>query len=471
MTRYPAYPAYKDSGVAWLGKIPSHWEVKRLRYTCTLNPGKSELSTFSPDTQVSFLPMEKIGEDGSFVLDEVRSLEQVWQGYTYFRDYDVVIAKITPCFENGKGALFEGLVNSIGFGTTELHVLRADQTTDPKFVFYLTRSYPFRHQGVSMMYGAAGQQRVPGEFLQNFTTGFPPLPEQRAIAAFLDERTAALDAAIAEYRRLSDLLQEQRAALISRAVTKGLAGLGITSGATHFPKCVAPDAPGYPAYKDSGIAWLGEVPSHWEMMPLKYATKQVPDAIKTGPFGSQLLSSEMESGEIKVYNQRNVIDGDLAQGENYITQEKYEELRAFSVYPGDILVTTRGTIGHCVIVPDDAELGILHPCLMRIQPDLDKVLTEYLILLIQDSSLVQNQLFEMSNATTIEVIYSGTMRQVFVPLPPLPEQRAIAAYLDEQTARIDAARAEIETAIAHLEEYRAALIAAAVTGKIDVRYS
>ena len=279
----------------------------------------------------------------------------------------------------------------------------------------------------------------------------PPLPEQRAIAAFLDTHTARIAAAIVEQHHLIDLLHEKRAALIAHTVTHGL----------------DPTVP----LKPSGIEWLGDIPSHWVVMPLKYITKQVPDAIKTGPFGSQLLSSEMESGEVKVYNQRNVIDGDLAQGENYISQEKYEELRAFTVYPGDILITTRGTIGRCAIVPDDAELGILHPCLMRIQPDPTKVLARYLILLIQDSALAQSQLFEMSNATTIEVIYSGTMRQVLIPLPPLPEQRAIAAYLDTHTARIDAAVAEIHTTIAHLQEYRTALIAAAVTGKIDVRHT
>jgi len=106
---------------------------------------------------------------------------------------------------------------------------------------------------------------------------------------------------------------------------------------------------------------------------------------------------------------------------------------------------------------------------MRIQPDPERLLDEFLILHIQDSFLVQNQLLEMSNATTIEVIYSDTMRQVRIPLPPIQEQRTIAAYLDRETARIDAAVAEIETGIAHLEEYRTALVSAAVTGKIDVR--
>jgi len=195
--------------------------------------------------------MEKIGTDGAFLLDEKRTIEQAWQDYTYFRDKDVAVAKITPCFENGKGAMFEGLINGIGFGTTELHILRANKDTDPKFVFYLTRSHPFRHQGTAMMYGAAGQKRVPEEFLENFTTGLPPLPEQRTIATFLDRQTARLDALIAEYRRLVELLQERRAALISHAVTQGL----------------DPDV----LLKGTGISWLGEIPAHWKTKCLKYA--------------------------------------------------------------------------------------------------------------------------------------------------------------------------------------------------------
>ncbi|MEM7345901.1 MAG: restriction endonuclease subunit S [Chloroflexota bacterium] len=137
----------------------------------------------------------------------------------------------------------------------------------------------------------------------------------------------------------------------------------------------------YSDYKHSGFEWLGGIPASWIVAPLKYVTLAKSDAIKTGPFGSQLLSSEMQGHEVKVYNQRNVIDRDLVKGDEYISMEKYEALRSFTVFPRDILITTRGTIGRCVIVPENAELGILHPCLMRIQPHSKKILTEYLILL------------------------------------------------------------------------------------------
>src|SRR6266516_3848442 len=93
------YPAYKDSGVEWLGEIPTDWAVEPLRFACHINPPKSELAALADDTEVSFLPMESIGEDGTLSLEQTRTIAQVWQGYTYFRNGDVIVAKITPCFE------------------------------------------------------------------------------------------------------------------------------------------------------------------------------------------------------------------------------------------------------------------------------------------------------------------------------------------------------------------------------------
>jgi restriction endonuclease S subunit len=163
--------------------------------------------------------MERIGEDGTLSLEEKRPIEEVRQGYTYFRDEDVIVAKITPCFENGKIALCCNLVGGIGFGTTELHVLRTRGCVLPSFIAYITRIVEFRSIGTSTMYGAAGQQRVPENFVANFQIPFPPPPEQRAIAAFLDQETAKLDTLIAKVQQGIALLREYRTALISAAVT------------------------------------------------------------------------------------------------------------------------------------------------------------------------------------------------------------------------------------------------------------
>ena len=211
--RYQPYPAYRDSGVDWLGEIPTHWNVQRLRFAALINPRTSEFKHLPLDTEVSFLPMERIGEDGLLDLGETRPIQALAGGYTSFKDGDVLIAKITPCYENGKGALCAALTGGIGFGTTELHVLRTTTDLDPKFLFYLTRASDFRAIGAAMMDGAAGQKRVPQSFLENIAIGIPPLSEQRSIAAFLDRETARLDALIAKKERLLALLAEKRATL------------------------------------------------------------------------------------------------------------------------------------------------------------------------------------------------------------------------------------------------------------------
>ena len=447
--RFKPYPEYKDSGIEWLGEIPAHWEIQRLRHTATLNPSKREISSVPRDSEVAFLPMSKVSETGELTFDETKEIGEVFEGYTYFRDNDVLIAKITPCFENGKAAVANNLTGGCGFGSTEFHVLRPHKGKDSRFLYYVVFSDPFRRIGTARMTGAAGQQRVPEQFVLDWAQPFPDLAEQQAIADFLDRETAKIDALVEKKERLIELLKEKRTALISHAVTKGL----------------DPNVP----MKDSGIEWLGKIPPHWDILRLKHILESRKSALKTGPFGSQLQSSDMSGDAIKVYNQKNVIKGDIGDGDNYISMRKFEELKAFEVFENDLLVTTRGTIGHCMVVPPGAERGILHPCLMRIQSDKRRILNRYLEILIQDSGLVLNQLRFMSNATTIDVIYSQTLSEVWLAVPPIFEQQAIADFLDRETTKIGALIAKVEKAIELLKEYRTALISAAVTGKIDVR--
>lgn len=213
----PAAPM-KDSGIPWLGEIPSHWDVRRLKFVASINPSKSEVSHLPDDTEVSFLPMERVG-NGTLDLELTKPLKEIKQGFTYFRDGDVIVAKIAPSFENGKGALAFGLASGIGFGTTELHVIRATPLIERQFVYYLTLSHQFRGMGETQMYGTAGQKRVPDRFINDFPTPLPPLPEQRAIAEYLDRETAHIDRLKGEIEASIDLLGRYRAALISAAVT------------------------------------------------------------------------------------------------------------------------------------------------------------------------------------------------------------------------------------------------------------
>lgn len=210
----------KPSGIDWLGDVPEGWEVVRLRNVVTLNPSKSEVSHLPGETEVSFLPMEAVGENGELDLERTRLLSEVLTGYTYFADGDVTYAKITPCFENGKGARMRGLMDGFGFGTTELTVLRPDRKRiAPEFLECVLSSPNFRLHGEGAMYGAGGQKRVPDDFARDFIIGLPSLEEQREIVAAIDKAKLKFDSLTAIAETGIALLQERRAALISAAVT------------------------------------------------------------------------------------------------------------------------------------------------------------------------------------------------------------------------------------------------------------
>jgi len=210
----------KDSGIPWLGMVPEHWEVRRLKFVARINPSKGS-SRFSPedDDMVVFLPMECVSETGELVQSNRASIGSLWKGYTYFERGDVVVAKITPCFENGKGANLVALESIVGFGTTEFHVLRPGRRIAVDFLYLLTTTTRFRGIGARFMTGAAGQQRVPETFIANFPVPLPPREEQHAIVAHIDRATAKIDALISKYERELELLDEYRASLISHVVT------------------------------------------------------------------------------------------------------------------------------------------------------------------------------------------------------------------------------------------------------------
>ncbi|MFN3730450.1 MAG: restriction endonuclease subunit S [Fimbriimonadaceae bacterium] len=201
------------------GDVGVTWPTTRLRYVADLNPAVRADLLGAPDTEVSFLPMEAIGEDGSLKLDRVRPVSEVRNGYSYFEDGDVAFAKVTPCFENGKGALMRNLVLGAGFGTSELTVLRPKGDTSSRFLNYVVQSQQFRQHGAGAMTGAGGLKRVPDEFTRDFKTPWPPRTEQERIANFLDEQTARIDALREHVRAHIERLREYRSSLISAAVT------------------------------------------------------------------------------------------------------------------------------------------------------------------------------------------------------------------------------------------------------------
>lgn len=209
----------KPSGVDWLGDVPDHWEVKRLRFCIISNPVKSEIKELEDEDLVSFVPMEAVKEYGGMDLSQTRMLDDVYNGYTYFKENDVVVAKITPCFENGKGSIATGLKNGVGFGTTEFHVLRGIESMDEEYVFYITISYPFRKNGEAIMVGAGGHKRISEEYVKDYRQGIPSKEEQKEIVRYIKSRLSQIDRMITIGKKTIAKYEEYRSALITDAVT------------------------------------------------------------------------------------------------------------------------------------------------------------------------------------------------------------------------------------------------------------
>ncbi|MDO7215739.1 restriction endonuclease subunit S [Acinetobacter nosocomialis] len=221
--------------------------------------------------------------------------------------------------------------------------------------------------------------------------------------------------------------------------------------------------PRYESYKDSGVQWLGEIPSHWYVTRLKFILAVKKNAIKVGPFGSDLKGDDFQTSGYPVYNQRTVLDNNFIDGTAFISEEKFKDLSGFKIEPLDILVTTRGTIGKIAVAPKDVNDGIIHPCIMKFSINRGAVTEKLLKYLFNEIDYVFNQFVLASGTTTIPVIYSDTLKNIVLPLPPITEQKIIAEFLDKRLAQVDALIAKQEILLEKLAEQRVALISHAVT--------
>jgi type I restriction enzyme S subunit len=435
MVRYQPYPQYSSNG------CPTTWDHKRLRFALRMNPSKSEMCIDETE-MVSFVPMDAVGEYGGIRLNQEKELSEIGSGYTYFCDDDVVVAKITPCFENGKGALAKGLVNKTAFGTTELHVLRANpEQLEPEFLFYLTISNLFRKLGESEMFGAGGQKRVPESFFKDFRAGLPSLDEQQAIARFLDFKTAQIDALIAKQQALLDKLAEKRTALISHVVTKGL----------------NPSA----SMKDTKAAWLGDIPNHWEAKRLKFL---ISEPLKYGANES----AELSDPDLPRYIRITDVNDDGTLREETFRSLPQDVADNYLLSDGDILLARSGaTVGKSFIYKPSWGVAAYAGYLIRARMS-DTMDADFAYLFLQSSSYWQ-WLNSVSIQATIQNVSAEKYASLVFPVPPIDEQLDIVSHLLVQLKRIDVQRERAVLVVDRLVEYRSAVITNAVTGKIDVR--
>lgn len=208
----------KDNDLLYSKKMPEHWVIKKVKHVSLISPSKTLDGRRRTSESVCFLPMDKIGDDGAINSGDRKPANEMFDGFTYFRKGDVVIAKITPCFENGKGAWLNELPTDYGFGTTELHVFRPTKIHG-EFLFRLLNRNDFLAQGEQFMVGSAGQKRVPISFIANYLFACPPVEEQREICAWISDLCTRTESLIRTESEAISHLRELKQVLIASAVT------------------------------------------------------------------------------------------------------------------------------------------------------------------------------------------------------------------------------------------------------------
>jgi type I restriction enzyme S subunit len=429
----PAYSAYRDSGVDWLGDLPATWRdvpfwalfkrVKRSGF-----PDAELLSVYR-----DYGVIRKADRDDNFnnASDDLGSYQLVEPG-------DLAINKM-KAWQGSLGiSPYRGIVSPAYF------VYHARHAERPEYLHYLLRSVNYATGFMTISKGIRiNQWDVDPDQLAKVRVPLPSVSEQSAIAAFLDRETAKIDALVEEQRRLIALLKEKRQAVISHAVTKGL-------------------NPGAPM-KDSGIEWLGEVPAHWGVGPVK----RVIDLATSGPRGWSERASDDGAFFFQSQNIGREMDGDFSQGARVDVPDGPDACRAKLKFNDIVVCITggrTGSVAHISELPQDAFVN-QHVCLVRPTPT--KGFGRYLsygLFGLPGQEQLGLAMYGLKQGLSLE-----NVREIVLPFPPIAEQQAIARFLDDRsTALLDLVN-EAHLAITLLQERRAALISVAVTGKIDVR--
>lgn len=434
----PRYPEYKDSGVEWLGEVPAHWTVAPLKRGFDVRLGKMLQPGQSSDEDVlaPYLRAANI-QWGGVDLEDVRSM---WFSP---RERELLALQtgdllVSEGGDVGRSSLWRAQMRGCYFQNSVNRVrARGQDRTD--YLYYWMATIKAKGY-VDVLCNKSTIAHFTAEKVAAVPTIFPEPEEQRQIAAFLDRETAKIDALIAGQEKLLALLAEKRQATISHAVTRGL----------------DPDAP----MKDSGIPWLGEVPAHWEVRRLKTLSPAITVGIVVNP--SSYVSP---SGLPFVYG-GDIREGHISvEGCRRIEPEDSDKQPKTRLQAGDLLTVRVGAPGVTAVVPDECEGGNCASVMLIRRGEFD---SDWLCFAMNSRSV----------RFQVEVVQYGAAQEQFnishainfwVATPPRDEQRRLANSLNATADRIDELCAEATNAIKLLVERRSALIAAAVTGQIDVR--
>ncbi|WP_298165314.1 restriction endonuclease subunit S [Novosphingobium sp.] len=432
---FPAYAEYKDSGVPWLGAVPNHWERNPL---FALVQERDESNTGMQEDNLLSLSYGQIKRKN--IDDNDGLLPASFETYQIV-ERDDIIWRLTD-LQNDQRSLRTGIVRERGI-ITSAYLATRPTAIEPEFLAYLLRAYDVTKVFYSM--GGGLRQSMKFSDVKWLPVMLPSTAEQGSIITFLDRETEKIDALVAEQERLIALLKEKRQVVISHTVTKGL----------------NPNAP----MKDSGIEWLGEVPSHWEVASLKRSI----DLATSGPRGWSDLASEEGSFFFQSQNIGRDMEADFSDGKRIEAPDGPDADRA-RLHSDDVAVCITGgrtgAVAHISALSEEAYIN-QHVCLLR--PSVAQLCGRYLaygLFGLPGQEQLALAMYGLKQGLSLE-----NVREVVLPLPPVEEQRAIAEHLDQQAASFGALVNEAQSAITLLQERRAALIFAAVTGKIDVRGS
>lgn len=383
-------------------KLPEGWRWVRLGEMCCINPRRPRLSR-APGVPTTFVPMSAVDEvTGTVAGVETRPFAEVRQGYTYFQEGDVLFAKITPCMENGKSAIARGLIDGIGFGSTEFHVLRPTGEVAPEWIWLFVRREDFRAAAKAAFRGGVGQQRVPTEFLQEVAMPLPPLEEQHRIVARIEE----LMGRVREARRLREQAREDAERLWQAVL------------AETFPR------PG------------SDLPAGWRWVRLGEVCEIVMGQSPPG----RTYNNEAKGLPF--------FQGKADFGELYPVPRVWCNAPQKIAKPGDILISVRAPVGPTNIARETCCIGRGLAALQVIPPIETMLLLYYL-------RSIEAELSKTGSGSTFNAITKRELQALAVPLPPLEEQRRIVAHLErvqEKVKILKDAQAATDAELQRLEQ-------------------
>ena len=450
--------------------------VVSLSEAVVVNP-KIDRTQLADDTSVSFVPMAAVGAaSGSIDASKVRPYVEVKKGYTHFRESDVLFAKVTPCMENGKMAVARNLMNGMGFGSTEFHVLRPREGVDPHYVYHFVSSQTFRKEAARHMTGAVGLRRVPSAFLEDAEIPLPGLNVQREIVAELEKQFSRLDEAVANLQRVKANLKRFKASVLKAAVEGRLVeteatlarreGRAYETGAQLLQRILEVRRTrwaGKRKYREPvnpETESLSELSTGWIWASPEQLSAGEPYSLAIGPFGSSLKVSDYKTEGVPLVFVRNIRSGSFG-GENtvYVTADKAAELSAHVAEAGDILVTKMGDPpGDVCRYPANRPPAVITADCIRLRLasfGVDLSFIEYAI----TSRLVQDQILNITKGVAQLKVNLANFSAIALPLPPLAEQARIVAEVDRNLSIIREVESEVDANLQRAQALRQTILA------------